>query len=190
MAQVALQSLPARAISTSAEEVAVDSPSAEDTEMHSPFESGEEASGEKPKLPLTWENVELVLDEVRPYLQSDGGDCKIVEIDGPVVRLELEGACSSCSASAVTLKMGIERTLAQRIPEITEVVAVLPDQEPLTKEGLEEVLDGIRPFLKVSGGSVEVQDLLEEASPRVVLGMTGSPLKSTAVRLEVTNRVR
>lgn len=160
-------------------------------DMTSPFEEGEGGSGEKPKLSLTLENVETVLDELRPYLQSDGGDCRIVEIDGTVVRLELQGACSSCSASSVTLKMGIERTLRQRIPEITEVVAVLPDQEPLTEQGLEEVLDGIRPFLKVSGGTVEVQEVVEEGtSPRVALWMTGPPLKSTAVRVEVTNRVR
>lgn len=49
-----------------------------------------------------------VLDELRPYLKSDGGDCKISEIDGPVVKLELMGACSSCSASSTTMKMGIE----------------------------------------------------------------------------------
>lgn len=163
----------------------------DEEEMLSPFdeEAGGEG-GEKPKLPLSWENVELVLDEVRPFLQSDGGDCSIVEIDGTVVRLELEGACSSCSASSVTLKMGIERTLQQRIPEITEVVAVMPDQELLTEEGLEEVLDGIRPFLQTSGGSVSIEELDPDFANRVVLQLSGPPLKSTAVRLEVTNRVR
>lgn len=50
-----------------------------------------------------------VLDELRPYLKSDGGDCKIVDIDGPLVKLELMGACSSCSASSTTMKMGIEK---------------------------------------------------------------------------------
>ena len=50
-----------------------------------------------------------VLDELRPYLKSDGGDCKIVDIDGPLVKLELMGACSSCLASSTTMKMGIEK---------------------------------------------------------------------------------
>ena len=50
-----------------------------------------------------------VLDELRPYLKSDGGDCKIVDIDGPLVKLELMGGCSSCSASSTTMKMGIEK---------------------------------------------------------------------------------
>ena len=44
-------------------------------------------------LDLTWENVELVLDSMRPYLMQDGGNVKISEIDGPVVRLELEVRC-------------------------------------------------------------------------------------------------
>lgn len=159
-------------------------------EKQSPLESGSGVGGEKPCLPLTWENVETVLDELRPYLQSDGGDCAIVDIDGPVVRLELQGACSSCSASSVTLKVGIERTLLQRIPEITEVVAVQPDQEPLTDTGLEEVLEGIRPFLQVSGGSVAVAEIGDGATPRVVLKMAGPPRKSIAVRMELTNRVK
>lgn len=157
----------------------------------SPF--AEEAKQEKkPKLPLTWENVELILDELRPYLQSDGGDCKIVEIDGPIVRLELQGSCSSCSSSAVTLKMGIEKTLLERIPEIAEVTAVMPDQEPLTQEAIEEVLNGIRPFLSVSGGSITLGEMIdpEGEAPRVVLEMAGPPLKSMAVRVEVVNRIK
>jgi len=158
--------------------------------MVSPFEEGSGTQAGKPTLPLTWENVDAVLDELRPYLRSDGGDCKIVEIDGPIVRLELQGSCSSCSSSTVTLKMGIERTLMERIPEIAEVTAVMPDEEPLTREGVEEVLNGIRPFLSVSGGAVEVEELVEGASPRLVLRMSGPPLKSTAVRTEVANRLR
>lgn len=156
----------------------------------SPLESSDQVGGEKPKLALTWENVEDVLDELRPYLQSDGGDCRIVDIDGPVVRLELQGACSSCSASSVTLKMGIERTLMSRIPEISEVVEVQSEHEALTGPGLEEVLDGIRPFLQGSGGSVALAEFVDGAAPRVVLKMTGPPLNSTAVRVELTNRVR
>merc|ERR1711972_698387 len=158
--------------------------------MISPFDQNGAAGGEKPKLPLTWDNVETVLDEVRPYLRSDGGDCKIVEIDGPIVRLELEGSCSSCSASSVTLKMGIERTLMQRIPEIIEVVAVMPDEEPLSEDGIDEVLDGIRPFLSVSGGSIALKEMVEEPQPRIVLAMAGPPLKSMAVRVEVVNRMK
>mmetsp|Transcript_2182 Transcript_2182/g.4989 ORF Transcript_2182/g.4989 Transcript_2182/m.4989 type:complete len:362 (-) Transcript_2182:198-1283(-) len=156
----------------------------------SPFES-QAGIDSKTKLPLTWENVEVVLDEVRPYLRGDGGDCRIVEIVGPVVRLELQGSCSSCSSSSVTLKMGIERTLMERIPEIDEVSAVMPDQEPLSREGVEEVLNGIRPFLSVSGGTIDLSELDENSTnSRLVLQMTGPPLRSTAVKVEVANRIK
>eukprot|EP00929_Paragymnodinium_shiwhaense_P029377 TRINITY_DN16843_c0_g1_i2.p1 TRINITY_DN16843_c0_g1~~TRINITY_DN16843_c0_g1_i2.p1 ORF type:complete len:304 (-),score=81.39 TRINITY_DN16843_c0_g1_i2:190-1101(-) len=191
-------------------------PPVEGGEVHSPFE-GEEGSSsstgsttpadsadaddgaekggakaEKPKLPLTLPNVETVLDDLRPYLKADGGDAKIIGIEGTVVRVQFEGACSSCSASSVTLKMGIERTLMERIPEITEVVSVMPEQEPLTEEGLEEVLNGIRPFLKVSGGAISLKELQKESKegPRVELLMEGPPVKSMAVRLEIVNRIK
>ncbi|MBE9233442.1 MAG: NifU family protein [Cuspidothrix sp.] len=76
-------------------------------------------------MELTIENVETVLDEMRPYLISDGGNVEIVELDGPVVKLRLQGACGSCPSSTMTLKMGIERRLQEKIPEISEVVQVI-----------------------------------------------------------------
>lgn len=75
-------------------------------------------------LALTNENVESVLDEMRPYLMADGGNVELVEIDGPVVRLRLQGACGSCPSSTMTLRMGIERRLREFIPEIAEVEQV------------------------------------------------------------------
>ncbi|AFZ42362.1 nitrogen-fixing NifU domain protein [Halothece sp. PCC 7418] len=77
------------------------------------------------KLALTPENVEKVLDELRPYLMADGGNVDLVEIEGPIVKLKLQGACGSCPSSAMTLKMGIERRLREFIPEIAEVEQVL-----------------------------------------------------------------
>jgi Fe-S cluster biogenesis protein NfuA len=74
---------------------------------------------------LTLDNVERVLDELRPYLMADGGNVEIVEIDGPVVKVRLQGACGSCPSSTMTLKMGIERKLRESIPEVTEVIQVL-----------------------------------------------------------------
>ena len=76
-------------------------------------------------LSLTNENVEKVLDELRPFLISDGGNVEIAEIDGPVIKVRLQGACGSCPSSTMTLKMGIERKLKEMIPEISEVVQVL-----------------------------------------------------------------
>jgi len=75
-------------------------------------------------LALTSENVETVLDELRPYLMADGGNVELVEIDGPTVRLRLQGACGSFPSSTMTLRMGIERRLREFIPEIAEVEQV------------------------------------------------------------------
>jgi Fe-S cluster biogenesis protein NfuA len=76
-------------------------------------------------LTLTPDNVEQVLDEMRPYLMADGGNVELVEIDGPIVKLRLQGACGSCPSSTMTLKMGIERRLREMIPEIAEVEQAL-----------------------------------------------------------------
>jgi Fe-S cluster biogenesis protein NfuA len=76
-------------------------------------------------LALTTDNVETVLDELRPYLMSDGGNVELVEIDGPIVKLRLQGACGSCPSSTMTLRMGIERKLRESIPEIAEVEQVI-----------------------------------------------------------------
>ncbi len=76
------------------------------------------------KLALTEENVQKVLEELRPYLMADGGNVDLVEIEGPIVKLQLQGACGSCPSSAMTLKMGIERRLREFIPEIAEVEQV------------------------------------------------------------------
>ncbi len=76
-------------------------------------------------MELTTQNVETVLDEMRPYLMSDGGNVELVELDGPIVKLRLQGACGSCPSSAMTLRMGIERRLKEMIPEIAEIEQVI-----------------------------------------------------------------
>ena len=71
------------------------------------------------------EEVKKALELVRPALQADGGDVELVEVteDG-VVKVRLKGACGSCPMSTMTLKMGIERTLKEKIPGVKEVVSV------------------------------------------------------------------
>ena len=73
----------------------------------------------------TLDNVETVLDELRPYLMADGGNVEVVALDGPIVKVRLQGACGACPSSTMTLKMGIERKLREMIPEIAEVEQVL-----------------------------------------------------------------
>jgi len=69
--------------------------------------------------------VEEALDQVRPYLQADGGNVSLLEITADyVVKLELLGACKSCSMSMMTLKAGIEESIKRSVPEIKAVEAV------------------------------------------------------------------
>jgi Fe-S cluster biogenesis protein NfuA len=70
------------------------------------------------------EKVEAAIEKIRPFLQKDGGDIELVEIVGGVVKVRLKGACGTCPMSMMTLKMGVEKTLKEAIPEVTEVVSV------------------------------------------------------------------
>lgn len=67
------------------------------------------------------EKVEAALNDIRPMLQRDGGDVELVDIQGGVVKVRLQGACAGCPMSQMTLKNGIERILKERIPEVTAV---------------------------------------------------------------------
>jgi Fe-S cluster biogenesis protein NfuA len=70
------------------------------------------------------EQVEAALAKIRPYLQRDGGDVELVEVQDGVVKVRLKGACGGCPMATVTLKQGIERTLKQLVADVKEVVAV------------------------------------------------------------------
>uniref|UniRef100_A0A7S0LHP7 NIF system FeS cluster assembly NifU C-terminal domain-containing protein n=1 Tax=Coccolithus braarudii TaxID=221442 RepID=A0A7S0LHP7_9EUKA len=158
----------------------------------SPFESTTSSAGPVTgPLPLTLENVELVLDEMRPYLMADGGNVAVAEIADGIVRLELQGACGTCPSSTMTMKMGLERGLREKIPEIVEVEQVAPDGPQLTEEGVEGVLEEIRPFLKMAGGSVDLVSL--EATgvlPTACLSITGSGATINSVRVEIAQRLK
>ncbi len=71
------------------------------------------------------EQVESVLEQIRPQLEADGGNVELVEITPDnVVQVRLQGACAGCPMSQMTLKNGIERVMKQKIPEIEAVEAV------------------------------------------------------------------
>lgn len=109
-------------------------------------------------LPLTEENVERVLDEVRPSLMADGGNVALHEIDGLVVVLKLQGACGSCPSSTMTLKMGIETRLRDKIPEILEVEQIIDNETglELNQENIEKVA---RYLLKIALFLIEIVPL-------------------------------
>ena len=68
--------------------------------------------------------VEAVLDEIRPAIHQDGGDVELVEIDGGTVRVAMTGHCYGCPISHITLKLGIERRIKERCPEVAAVESV------------------------------------------------------------------
>lgn len=70
------------------------------------------------------DKVEKALEEIRPFLISDGGNIKLISIEENIVKVQLEGACSGCSVNQMTLKNGVEATIKKYAPEIEEVVNV------------------------------------------------------------------
>ena len=75
-------------------------------------------------LKKTQNNVEKALDEIRPFLQSDGGNIKLLSIENNTAKVQLEGACIGCSVNQMTLKNGVEATIKKYAPEIQDVINV------------------------------------------------------------------
>ncbi len=73
-------------------------------------------------------NVNNVLDEIRPYIEADGGYLEYVAIDylkeGPIVMVRMLGACAGCSMSAQTMTMGIEKLVKDKFPEVQRVISM------------------------------------------------------------------
>jgi len=72
-------------------------------------------------VPVLKEQVEQVLGDIRPALQADGGDIELVDVEGGVVKVRLQGACAGCAFSQMTLTNGVERHLKEKIPGVERV---------------------------------------------------------------------
>jgi len=70
------------------------------------------------------DKINEAIEKVRPFLKADGGDLEIVSIEPHKLTIKFTGTCSTCSMSEMTLKAGIEATIKNAVPEITEVVAI------------------------------------------------------------------
>ena len=70
------------------------------------------------------EQVENVINQIRPLLQADGGDIELVDVEDGVVKVRLRGACAGCPGAQMTLKMAVERKLKEEIPEVKRVEPV------------------------------------------------------------------
>ncbi|KAG9457758.1 hypothetical protein H6P81_002266 [Aristolochia fimbriata] len=107
---------------------------------------------------LTPENVDFVLEDVRPYLIADGGNVDVVSVEDGVVSLKLQGACGTCPSSTTTMKMGIERVLKEKFGEAVKDIRQVFDeiQAETTVGAMNDHLEILRPAIKNYGGSVEV----------------------------------
>ncbi|MBD8499111.1 NifU family protein [Paenibacillus sp. SC116] len=76
------------------------------------------------QVQVNYDEVLEVLDKLRPFLQRDGGDVELVDVEDGIVKLRLMGACGSCPSSTITLKAGIERALVEEVEGVKEVVQV------------------------------------------------------------------
>ncbi|KAA8549055.1 hypothetical protein F0562_000739 [Nyssa sinensis] len=110
------------------------------------------------KFELSPANVDMVLEDVRPYLISDGGNVDVVSVEDGVISLKLQGACGSCPSSTTTMKMGIERVLKEKFGDAVKDIRQVNDDQisETTIEAVNGHLDILRPAIKNYGGSVEV----------------------------------
>ena len=138
----------------------------------SPFNSSaEEEETEVIKLgktlEFTAENVDSVLNEVRPYLISDGGNVSVKKVEptetSNKIYLQLEGACGSCPSSTVTMKMGIERVLAENFSnvEVIQVESTVEEGDVLSMEKVQYEVYRLKPAITAMGGQVEVVEVTE-----------------------------
>ncbi|MFY0598721.1 MAG: NifU family protein [Cyclobacteriaceae bacterium] len=70
------------------------------------------------------DRIEAALDNIRPYLEADGGNVKVLSVEDNILKLELLGSCGSCPMSTMTLKAGVEEAVKRVVPEIVAVEAV------------------------------------------------------------------
>jgi Fe-S cluster biogenesis protein NfuA len=76
-----------------------------------------------------YERVDSALDEIRPYIHSHAGDVNIVDVtDEGVVKLQMVGTCHGCPMSMLTLRLGIERILMEKVEGVTSVISLRPDE--------------------------------------------------------------
>ena len=135
-------------------------------EVVSPFAEDTSVETSEDSLEFNEENVDKVLEEVRPYLISDGGNVSINRIDKETrnVYLVLEGACGSCPSSTVTMQMGIERVLKENFPDLGGVHQVDPESDgsaptELTLEAVQAEVNRLAPALTAMGGVVRIESV-------------------------------
>ena len=92
--------------------------------------------------PDLWELVDKALDEIRPYIHSHAGDVNIVDVsDDGVVKIQMVGTCHGCPMSLLTLRLGIERILLDKVDGVKQVISIRPDEFEFAEEESSESTD-------------------------------------------------
>ncbi len=119
------------------------------------------------------------------------GDVQVASITDNIVYLELLGACGSCSSSTMTMKLGLEKHLKNRFRQIKEVRQGSASAPLLTLEEVEKVLEGIRPFLSITGAEIEAVSVGEGIlQPTVTLKLINLTIAIDSIRTEVVQRIK
>jgi Fe-S cluster biogenesis protein NfuA len=115
-------------------------------------------------LPFTIENIDTILNDVRPYLIADGGNVSIINVDvqEQIIYLQLQGACGTCPSSTITMQMGIERILREKFPSLKEIIRV--DENNSNSNGevneyeriVQDEINRIRPAIQAMGGTIQL----------------------------------
>lgn len=117
-------------------------------------------------VPLTPEaQVERALEEIRPYIQSHGGQLEILGVREGVVRVRLAGSCSGCSGSAITLKRGVEAALKEGLPGFVEMQVEEAEPEParptfIALEQIRSITSPVKPVFEDAAAIEEVRGML------------------------------
>lgn len=174
--------------------VAPDSATTAHTPMVSPFAEAVSDVPDVKRLALTESNVEHVLDDVRPMLQADGGDVKLVGIAHGEIAVRLVGACGTCSAASTTLRMGIERALRAAFGDAMVALREVggdggSGRAPLSVESVDAVLDAeVRDAIAMLGGDVVVM-AADAADGVVSLRYKGPDQLAYGIELVVREKV-
>jgi Fe-S cluster biogenesis protein NfuA/nitrite reductase/ring-hydroxylating ferredoxin subunit len=117
--------------------------------------------------------VEEALDEVRPYVESHGGQVELLEVADGVVHVRMSGACHGCAGSAITLRRGIEQSLRERYPGFREVVAHEPEQLLQIETFNGPVFDTAVPLQDLRPGQMTAVEL--RGHPVLLINVAGEP---------------
>jgi NFU1 iron-sulfur cluster scaffold homolog, mitochondrial len=154
-------------------------------------EVGAASAGNTPEE-LTVETVEAALDEIRGYLFADGGDIRVLEVDGRDVKVQFEGSCASCSSQETTMAMGVERVLRAHFGDkLGQIISVEDEARDgggpvgLSEAAVEGLLSLLRPAVRNYGGKMEV-DGVEGGVVRVQY--EGPDAIWTGVRLAIQDK--